>query len=122
MIKHLTPRSEKEIFENLKERIVNKAFEKIHSHGNTISYNHVTVYLNSCDLENDYLYDPTYFYEVTFKSVANHWELVKIEKQASHYMNKNWYTTQNLADGNPMKRPYDIDPMPYQQFIIRPHD
>lgn len=108
MIKHLAPRSEEEIFENSRQKIIDVALGKINSQVNAISYNRVSVYLNTHDIEDDYyVYDPIYFYEVIFKLIANHWECEKIEKRYTYLMNKNWFTTQNMADGNPMKRPYD---------------
>lgn len=115
MIKHLAPRSEDEIFESQKDQIIKIAFEKI-ANSNAVFYKYVNVYVSAHEIDNSYslfneIFHPKYsmiYYEVKFKLVANHWETIEIKKNINNvYMHVDWYSTQDLTAGNPMKRPYD---------------
>jgi len=110
MIKHLAPRSEKEIDTFIQEEIIQLAKTKLPQDHKKIYANYCSVFVTGNDITHKPLwYRYSIIYKVTFsrKGFFNKWKFCSLEKISNSLMNKNWYTTQLTAEREEIKRPYD---------------
>ena len=111
MIKHLSPKSEKEIEAFVKNEIVDLAKAKLPVEHKKISANYCIVYVHGSNIGpysfQKYAYNV--IYKVTFsrQGFFDKWKLYDISKLENTLMNKNWYSTQLLTDIENIRRPYD---------------